>query len=75
MFTWWHKRQAKKKIFEFVKSYKRLCTGNNRFVVTPPVLQDAFRKYNIDVIEYVWGELIKEHIIQQDPMDNEWCIR
>jgi hypothetical protein len=68
-------RKAKKLIFDYVKSYKRLCTGNNRFVVTVPVLQDVFREFNTDVIEKVWRDLVIEKIIQEDPMDGEWCIR
>ena len=31
-------RHAKDEIFNFVKSYKRRCTGNNRFVITVTTL-------------------------------------
>jgi hypothetical protein len=72
---WVDYRRARRDIFEYVKGYKRRCTGNNRFVVTVPILQNAFREYNTDVITKVWIELVKERVIEQDSQDNEWCIR
>ena len=76
---WWNKKRvyqkAKDEIFVFVKSHKVRCTGINRFVVTVPFLQDSFREYNTDVIEKIWQELVNERVIQQDAMDNEWCIK
>lgn len=72
---WFIRREAKKDIFAYVKSYRKRCTGNNRFLVTVGVLQDAFREYDTATIEMVWLQLIKEHVIEQDPNDNEWCIR
>lgn len=68
-------KQARTEIFAYVESYKRKCTGNNRFVVTVPTLQDAFREYDTKTINKVWLELIKERVIVQDPEDHEWCIR
>lgn len=72
---WYSYRQARKEIFEFVKSYKRRCTGNNRFVVTVETLQNSFRKYNTNVILNVWLELVNERVIEIDSQDGEWCIR
>ncbi len=72
---WLDYRQARKDIFAFVKSYKRRCTGNNRFIVTVEVLQDTFREYNTDTITRVWLDLVTEHVVQTDPQDNEWCVR
>ena len=71
---WLDYRKARTEITEFVKGYKHRCNGSNRFVVTVPSLQDSFREYDTVIIERVWRELIKNHIIEQDPMDNEWCI-
>jgi Tfp pilus assembly protein PilE len=68
-------KEAREQIFEFVKSYKRKCTGANRFVVTVPTLQDSFREYDTELINKVWLELAAEHVIEQDPQDNSWCIR
>ena len=70
-----HYRKVRSEIFEYVKGHKRLCTGNNRFVVTVTTLQDVFREYDTEVIEKVWIELVEEHLVQLDPQDNEWCIR
>ena len=67
--------KAKAEIFSFVKSYKARCTGANRFVVTISELQNIFLEYNIETIEKVWLELVKEHVIEQDKNDGEWCIR
>jgi hypothetical protein len=72
---WLEYREAKNEIFTFVKSYRRLCTGNNRFIVTTETLQDSFRKYNIELITKVWLDLVNEHVIEQDQQDKEWCIR
>jgi len=72
---WLDYRRAKRDIFDFVKSYKRRCTGNNRFVVTIESLQDSFRKYNTTVITNVWLDLVNERVIEQDSQDQEWCIR
>lgn len=72
---WLEYRQAKKEIFAFVKSYKRRCTGNNRFLVTVESLQDSFRIYNTSVITKVWLELVNERVIEQDNQDQEWCVR
>ncbi len=68
-------RKAKKDIFEFVKSYKKRCTGSNRFVVSIETLQDSFREYETKIIHRVWLELIHERIIEIDPQDGVWCIR
>lgn len=68
-------KRARTEIFAYVESYKRKCTGNNRFVVTVPSLQDAFREYDTPTINKVWLELVKERVIEQDPQDHEWCIR
>lgn len=68
-------RKAKRDIAEYVEGYKRLCRGNNRFVVTVETLQDSFREYDTPTIKKVWLDLINRRLIQQDPMDNEWCIR
>ena len=72
---WLEYRQAKKEIFEFVKSYKRRCAGNNRFIVTTESLQDSFRRYNTTIITNVWLDLVNERVIEQDPYDGEWVIR
>lgn len=72
---WLDHRKARREIFVFVKSYKRRCTGANRFVVTVESLQDVFRRYNTSVITNVWLELVSEHVIEQDEQDNVWCIR
>jgi transposase len=68
-------RKAKKEIFPFVESYKKRCTGINRFVVTVETLQDSFREYNTPTINMVWLDLIKERVIEQDPQDGEWRVR
>lgn len=72
---WLDYREARAEITEFVKGYKHRCNGSNRFVVTVQALQDSFREYDTVTVERVWRDLVKNHIIQQDPMDNEWCIR
>lgn len=72
---WVDYRKARKEIFEFVDSYKKRCTGNNRFVVTVETLQDSFREYNTNVIEKVWQELIDKRMIVSDPQDQVWCVR
>lgn len=68
-------RAAKKDIFRFVEGYKSRCVGNNRFLVTVEDLQNSFREYDTRMIQRVWVELISSKVIQQDPMDNEWCVR
>lgn len=60
---------------EYMLGYRRRCRGNNRFVVTKETLQDVFREYDSNMIDKMWLKLVEERIIQQDPMDNEWCIR
>jgi hypothetical protein len=72
---WLDYRRAKRDIFAFVDSYKRKCTGNNRFVVTVESLQDSFREYNTGVITHVWLDLIQEHKIETDVQDHVWCVR
>ena len=72
---WFERRKAKKEIFEFVKSYKRRCTGANRFEVTIESLQDSFRMYDTTVITNVWLDLINERVIEQDQTDGLWCVR
>lgn len=73
--SWLDYRRARKEVIPWVQSYKARCRGNNRFVVTVPDLQDAFREYGTDTLEKVWKDLVNQKIIQQDPMDNEWCVR
>lgn len=68
-------RKALRDIIPWVESYKSRCTGNNRFVVTPTTLQDAFREYDYEVVRKVWLKLANKKIIEKDPMDNEWVIR
>lgn len=68
-------RIAKEQIFSYVKSYKGRCTGANRFIVTPEVLQNVFLEYDIVLIEHVHQELINDRIIERDPTDQEWCVR
>lgn len=68
-------KKAKAEIFPFIKSYKKRCTGNNRFIVTVETLQDSFREYETKTIHKVWLELIRERLIEVDPQDNEWCVR
>lgn len=72
---WLAYRRAKRDIFAFVESYKRKCTGNNRFVVTVESLQDSFREYNTSVVTKVWLDLIEKRIIETDPQDQVWCVR
>lgn len=72
---WMMYRKAKGEIFAFVESYKKRCTGNNRFVVTVETLQDSFREYDTKVIEKVWKELVDDRRIVIDPQDQEWCVR
>jgi hypothetical protein len=68
-------RKAKAEIFPYVESYKKKCVGVNRFVVTVPELQNIFREYETKIINRVWLDLIREHVIEKDPMDDEWCVR
>lgn len=72
---WLEYRQARKEIFTFVKSYKRRCTGSNRFVVTVETLQNSFRTYNTNIILNVWMELVNERVIELDAQDSEWVIK
>lgn len=72
---WLTYRRAKSEVIPWVQSYKVRCRGNNRFVVTVTELQNAFREYDTETLKKVWNALVEEKIIQQDPMDNEWCIR
>lgn len=67
-------RKAKDEIFTYVKSFKHRCKGESRFVVTVETLQDAFREYETPLIEKVWLELVKEKVIVQHPLDNEWSL-
>jgi hypothetical protein len=64
-----------KVVREYVLGYKRRCTGMNRFVVTKESLQDLFREHDNITIDRMWLQLVQERIIEQDPMDNEWCIK
>jgi hypothetical protein len=68
-------QQARTEIFAYVEGYKKRCTGNNRFIVTVETLQDAFREYDTPTINKIWLELIKERVIEQDPLTHDWCIR
>ena len=78
---WWYRRKiiryqkAKEEIFNYVRSYKGRCSGANRFLVTISDLQDAFREYDTPLIEKVFQELIKNRVIERDPMDQEWCVK
>jgi hypothetical protein len=72
---WLAYRKAKGEIFAFVESYKKRCTGNNRFVVTVESLQDSFREYDTKIIEKVWQQLVDARKIVVDPQDQEWCVR
>lgn len=72
---WLEYKSAKMEIEAFVLRYKRRCTGNNRFVVTVETLQDSFREYDTKIIEKVWQELVRNHVIVSDPQDQVWCIR
>lgn len=72
---WLEYRQARKEIFTFVKSYKRRCTGSNRFVVTQETLQNSFRTYNSTIILNVWMDLVNERVIELDAQDSEWVIK
>lgn len=80
LYYWYYKthreyKEARQEIFAYVKAYKNRCTGVNRFEVTVPYLQDAFREYDTVLINKIWLELIRERVIEQDPQDNAWCIR
>lgn len=68
-------KRARAEIFAYVGSYKRRCSGTNKFIVTVETLQDAFREYDTPTINKVWLELIKERVIERDPDDREWCIK
>ena len=72
---WLEYKSAKLEIEAFVLRYKRRCTGNNRFVVTVETLQDSFREYDTKIIERVWQELVKNHVVVSDPNDHTWCVR
>jgi N-glycosylase/DNA lyase len=72
---WFIRREAKKDIFTYVESYRKRCTGNNRFLVNVETLQNSFREYDTKTINEVWLQLINERVIEQDPNDNEWCVR
>lgn len=67
--------KARTEIFAYVNAYKRRCTGNNKFEVTVEILQNVFREYDTPTINKVWLELIKERVIEQDPLTHDWCIR
>lgn len=68
-------RKARKEIVDYVRSYRRRCTGNNRFVVNESVLQDVFREYDSNTIFRVMVYMIDNHILDEDPMDGTICIR
>ena len=76
---WWSDKteykKAKKEIFEYVKARKSRCSGANRFVVTVPVLQEVFPEFETKIIDKVWQDLVSDRVIQQDPQDQEWCLR
>jgi hypothetical protein len=72
---WYVRKEAKKDIFAYVESYRKRCTGNNRFLVNVEILQDAFREYDTPTINLIWLQLINEHVIEKDPNDDEWCVR
>lgn len=59
----------------YVEGYRRRCVGNNRFVVSLETLQDVFREYDTETIRKAWLRLIEDRIIEEDPVDGEWCIK
>lgn len=72
---WIEYRKARRDIVPWVESYKRRCTGNNRFVVTPAELQNCFTEYDYQTIKKVWQYLISHNVIRRDEMDGEWVIK
>lgn len=78
-FIWWIRdkeyKKAKKEIFNYVKLYKRRCTGVNVFPVTVYILQNIFREYDTETIEKVHKDLVKENVIRWDMIYSDWCIK
>lgn len=68
-------RRAKKAIYRYVGMYKDRVKGDNRFLVSVPILQSIFVEFDTPTIEMVFDCLIDDGLIRRDPYDGEWCVR
>ncbi len=75
LYNLWQFYKAKKLIIPWLKNYREVCNGQNRFLVSVELLQDRFREFDTVTIEQVFDELITQGIVVRDPYDGEWCIR
>ncbi len=60
----------------WIESYRARLNGNNRFLISPEIIRDAFPEFSVDQVLTIWYRLAKERRhIDTDPFDNAWVVK
>lgn len=60
----------------WIESYRVRLNGNNRFLISPEIIRDAFPEFSVDQVLTIWYRLAKERrYVDTDPFDNAWVVK
>ena len=60
----------------WIDSYRVRLTGNNRFLISPEIIHEAFPESSIDQVLMIWYRLAKERrYVDTDLFDGAWVIK
>lgn len=63
-------------IVVWISTYRVRLNGNNRFLISPEIIKEAFSELSVDQVLNVWYKLAKERRhIDTDPFDNAWVVK
>lgn len=63
-------------VVSWIEIYRAKLNGNNRFLISQEIIQEAFPEFSVDQVATIWYRLIKERrYVDTDQFDNAWVVK
>lgn len=60
----------------WILPYQARLNGNNRFLISPEIIHEAFPEFSRQQVLDVWFKLTNERkYVDTDPFDNAWVVK
>lgn len=67
---------AYQQVVLWILPYRARLTGNNRFLISVAIIQEAFPEFSTQQILDIWYKLTTErNYVETDPFDGAWVIK
>lgn len=72
---WMRAHTLYEEALNWIVDHRARIKGDNRFPVGENYFSQHFYEYSPKIVRRVWMRLVKEGLIQSDPIDGEWIVK